>query len=418
MEKILVVTVGGSPQPIENSISHNLPSYIVFLCSDDDPYASTKGSYTMVEKHDGFVSKFNLSKKQYEIQKLTDVDDLESIHNSCSEIIEKITKENPQSTILVDYSGGTKSMSAGLVIAALHFPNVQFTLVKGQRADLEKIKNLTEFSTSIRVGSIRFKDQIFLIGNFIKNYEYDSALKIINTITTSNYSLSNEEHRLLSLYNSACKAFYFWDKFNHQSAFDLLKGIRKHFVKEVVFLEAIIKSLLAFELREKNEKISNYEIVFDLIENAERKATKKLFDDALARIYRALELFIQIYLVHEHNLHTSSIPMEVIPDVMKERVFIEGNMAKLGLFDSFELCGHLKDTMIYASYNENKKRLLSALTKRNTSILAHGIRPITEKDYSDCKFVIEFIKEMISKTEKNETRACEFPGTFIFKEKK
>lgn len=46
MRKVLILTVGGSHEPIVKSIKDTKADYVVFLCSDD--LSTTKGSYTQI----------------------------------------------------------------------------------------------------------------------------------------------------------------------------------------------------------------------------------------------------------------------------------------------------------------------------------------------------------------------------------
>ena len=46
MKKVLILTIGGSHEPIVKSIKDTKADYVVFLCSDDLP--TTKGSYTQI----------------------------------------------------------------------------------------------------------------------------------------------------------------------------------------------------------------------------------------------------------------------------------------------------------------------------------------------------------------------------------
>jgi hypothetical protein len=66
-------------------------------------------------------------------------DDLDQIYLDCSKAIDAVVQRFSNVTITADYTGGTKSMSAALVMAALEFPNVNLQLVSGSRSDLIKV---------------------------------------------------------------------------------------------------------------------------------------------------------------------------------------------------------------------------------------------------------------------------------------
>ncbi|HLA00090.1 MAG TPA: hypothetical protein VJZ24_00465, partial [Thermodesulfovibrionales bacterium] len=89
MKKVLILTVGGSHEPIVKSLKEIKPDYIIFLCSDNSP--AVKGSYTQitdkVEKKNrdcstsflaNIPSQVNLKEETWEIVKIKYFDDLSS----------------------------------------------------------------------------------------------------------------------------------------------------------------------------------------------------------------------------------------------------------------------------------------------------------------------------------------------------
>jgi len=48
VQKILVISVGGSAEPVVSSIRQNRPDRIVFICSDD--LETVRGSYRLVPR--------------------------------------------------------------------------------------------------------------------------------------------------------------------------------------------------------------------------------------------------------------------------------------------------------------------------------------------------------------------------------
>ncbi|MEJ2248891.1 MAG: hypothetical protein P8Y97_04435, partial [Candidatus Lokiarchaeota archaeon] len=99
---VLILTVGGSFQPIISSIQDNNPNKIFFLCSDD--ISTTKGSWRLVNGKGkpciprnennkplpSIVNQLELNKNDYEIIKIKEFDDLEKIYSRSIEIIKEI----------------------------------------------------------------------------------------------------------------------------------------------------------------------------------------------------------------------------------------------------------------------------------------------------------------------------------------
>jgi len=128
---------------------------------------------------------------------------------------------------------------------------------------------------------------------------------------------------------------------------------------------------------------SGYEMVGDLLNNADRRASRGYYDDAVSRIYRAVELFAQTRLKTEHGLDSGDMKLENLPDSLrleyKGRVRDYGRIM-LGLRDDYLLLNRLNDPVGIA-YKRVEKRFDDALTRRNTSIGAHGINPLGREDY-------------------------------------
>ena len=140
---------------------------------------------------------------------------------------------------------------------------------------------------------------------------------------------------------------------------------------------------------------NGYELVGDLLNNAARKAHRRYYDDAVARLYRAMELFAQIRLKRQYNMESGSIPLESLPEALREtyhtRVRENGKLI-LGLNDVYELLNKLGDP-VGTHFVKNREKVLNVLLKRNNSIFAHGTTPLTEEDYDKVKDTLgEFLK--------------------------
>jgi CRISPR-associated protein (TIGR02710 family) len=141
------------------------------------------------------------------------------------------------------------------------------------------------------------------------------------------------------------------------------------------------------ETREEKTGGSGYEVIEDLLLNAERRGTQRRYDDAVGRIYRATELFAQIFLFQNYSIVTGNVDLDRIPPEVADMLMLKSKGSakksiKLGLVDSYRLLAELDDThQIGRLYKEQEKRLWSALEIRNSSILAHGVRPVHSAQY-------------------------------------
>ncbi|MCL6496005.1 MAG: TIGR02710 family CRISPR-associated protein [Ignavibacterium sp.] len=133
--------------------------------------------------------------------------------------------------------------------------------------------------------------------------------------------------------------------------------------------------------------------ITDLIANAQRRAAEGKYDDAVARLYRALEMLGQLEFQKEFKCSTADVKIENIPepfraDVYEKYLDKKDQKIKIPLFGTFDLLAniHNKIGLEFISMSEEIKQILS---QRNNSILAHGFIPLTEKDYSTAHQILE-----------------------------
>jgi CRISPR-associated protein (TIGR02710 family) len=428
-QKILILTVGGSCNPIVTSIKENKPDKVYFLCSDDDRLSSNKGSYNSVigegkvcgndwRKPDkpNIVTQSNLGEEQFSVIKLKYFDDHNYCYKESINLLRNIQKGHPYTDIIADYTGGTKSMTVGLVMAAADLEGITIAVVKGDRTNLIKVDDGTERVKLTRINYASIEKQKQNIELLIHDFDYSSARNVLQKIFTIVSDLPKHLEDELQYYFTVCKAFEAWDKFNHKDALYLLKSLRKKYYKYIIFLENVIESRMYIEENEVTNKLkkSGYEVVEDLLLNSERRAFKRRFDDSVARIYRATELFAQIYLKKEYEQETGNIDVSRLPKELQDKYETrrdKSERVKLGLMDSYNLISDLNDDKIGAIFNENSKRILSSLEVRNMSILAHGFTSVNEDDYKKVQMslVQNFLITCLNTVVKKSNMKLQFP---------
>ncbi len=138
-----------------------------------------------------------------------------------------------------------------------------------------------------------------------------------------------------------------------------------------------------------------------LLLNAERRAKQERYDDAVGRLYRALELLAQIRLLVTYDIKTGDVDIEKLPEPLrneyeKMRSPDKGKI-QLALKKSYELLAEFPNDPIGRLYQENANRIINALETRNNSLFAHGFQPITESDYQKVSEVfVNFIETCIT----------------------
>jgi len=428
--KILVVTVGGSHQPIVTAINSIKPDRVVFICSD-----GPKGSISQVignGKPCKIIEKGVIKEELPNIPILTGLgdrfdkekdilliepDDLYECYSKIRKGLDDLKSENPDASYLADYTGGTKTMTAAFVLAALDL-NIELFLTTGQRENIIKVER-GESTEKISLSQITMERTMSVFfPELIDYYDYGTAaLRIQNLL--SSLELPKAQKKSLRALLNCCQSFDLWDRFEHRGALELIAPLLgcKMLLSSGLFLKRIISSrAILDESYDRSGCIQGhgFEVVEDLVLNSERRARQNRYDDALGRLYRAMELLGQIKLKKDYNILTGSInPDSLPPEILeKSRPRIDDKgILKFGLADSYELLMAFNDP-IGTIYKERKSLILNSLNIRNKSLFAHGFTPISGKEYEEMGGVfISFINDAIrSVIGKNQCKpAVQFP---------
>ena len=120
---VLVCTVGGTPDPVRESINAHKPTHVIFVASPESRKTiaaeiTSKISYTLVDSETITLNDFQ--------DLVTCVKDIrENIPSKLHAM--SLPEDTP---LIADITGGTKSMSAALTLAMMEFPS-RFSYVGG-----------------------------------------------------------------------------------------------------------------------------------------------------------------------------------------------------------------------------------------------------------------------------------------------
>ncbi len=409
MKRILILSVGGSAEPIINAIKKDKSDYVYFLCS-----AGPKGSEITIDgfgdpcgdkrrtkcpacdhefylgnpKGKAIVFQAGLTSSQYDVLTVEDPDDLDECYEKLLKLADMIeTQHGKNCRIIANYTGGTKTMSVTMALVGLLTEKWDLSINIGPRPDLIKVKS---GDVPVRIDKWRVfcQTQIESVRKSIRNFDYAFAHYLITEMLQ--HSLDKTFRIKLLAAAQLCQAFDLWDKFEHDKALALLESYGAYFSQHIITLKQILK---------KQRKVCGYEMVGDLLNNATRKAHRRYYDDAVGRIYRATELFAQIRLKKQYRYDTSNILLTDLPENLQKQYISrvkEKNKLILGLQEDYELLSKLKDH-VGQKYFQQKKEIKDALSYRNNSISAHGLKPLDEDDYRYVKNTLQGFIESVSK---------------------
>lgn len=178
-----------------------------------------------------------------------------------------------------------------------------------------------------------------------------------------------------------------WDIADYGTALQRLREALKEL--DIGFSEPLLADRSELLVRRLKEHLSflgrvrrkdlTVETVVDMVENARRRiADQKRFDDGVARLYRAVEMWHQWGLRERHNISTYDVDWSQVPDRVREQ-FLK-TMEAERLPRALDLTkARALDKILRGDGREDDKVLLDLLQKRNHSILAHGLEPIGEQ---------------------------------------
>ncbi|MGJ3250424.1 MAG: TIGR02710 family CRISPR-associated CARF protein [Elainellaceae cyanobacterium] len=413
MPTILFITVGGSPAPIVTAINSLRPDRVIFICSagprgslsqivgEGTPCEVRKGT-EVIDRLPNIPNQVNLGDRfnaDQDIVLLDDPDDLSEGYQHITYKIREIKQNTPDARLYADYTGGTKTMSLALGAAALDQGITLYLTTSAVRENLfrvERGESTGRASTTLVTVERTLNQEL---PRFLEQYNYAGAIAALTTLL-ANYELSTEQRRRVQALRDICSGFDAWDRFNHLEAWNLLSLKMKQVQDHGLGLKRVLSSREAIDpdfVAPESIPGSGYEIVEDLLLNAERRAHQQSFDDAVGRLYRALELLAQVRLKHGYRIQSGDVDLTQLPEALREHYEKERNprngKIQLALWKSYILLSQFPSDPLGKLFEQESKHLLNALEVRNHSLFAHGFKPITESDYLASGAVIkDFIK--------------------------
>ena len=432
----LVLSCGGSPEPLIFSINKLEPDFIYFLCSND--------SEKEVEE---IIKNSNFSKEKYSIKIVNDHESLDDCFAKSREIIKELEKD--YENIHIDFTGGTKPMVASLVLAAIG-EECSYSYVGTE--DLEgRDKNGLGI---VQDGFEKIKEQkdpydVFAVIEFEKGMDFFNRYQFGAAYTNFDEAIKKLESenlkKLTYLYLDIVDVYSKWDKFNNKTddgrvlisklnkiqnsinnssnIKDYLNDNHPNFISQINENSEFLKLKLSRKGRIKPDDIPYY--LSDLLNNAHRRIEEDKYDDAVARLYRSIELIAQLKLcdygvIDEKNLIINSefkinkLSISNLENI-KVNEFVQGfssynNYRKnfpLALKNSYKLlclmgCDFAEEYLNDEDINNN-------IRSRNGSILAHGLNSINEDKANELySQVLGYAKKAFPDVEKYMEMA-EFP---------
>ena len=424
-ETALILTIGLATEPSIKRINALKPHFVYFIHSKK----SKENALFIIEET-------NISNYKFK-----ELDDHESVDDTFIKALECIRelKENGYE-VIGDFTVGTKPMVAGLVLACIE-EKIEYKYL-GESDDESREDGMGP----VKSGFEKTKDQENPYENYAIN-EFKSGKEFFDkcqfTAARDNFikAESKLKHSVLKertqLFIRIVEFYDSWDKFNDELKIvkeSNIAGVigKTESIKLNIVLEEILddikadKNLLNYfkneipnfyrQMRRNksflDKKISSDNMrknmpyyLPDLINNAERRIKEGKYDDAVARLYRTMELIAQLCLSKYGFLDEDVLNKNKSFYVVRAAVEKRANKTELAALENglykwkgnsrlinFELGNSYRLLEIMSIYRNDEicqfikpivdsyKRISENFKKRNTSILAHGLKPLNENE--------------------------------------
>ena len=434
-EKIeyLIMSVGTSYEPLVLDIQLLQPRRILFLYTE-------KTECTL-----GKIVKYcQLDAIRYSKSEVNETDPLDIYR----EIKSAYLKWSRPDKLYIDFTGGTKSMSAAAAMAGAVI-NVQLIYIGTTQylTDFRKPEPGTEslyyISNPVEIfGDLEIEKALALFDK----YNYSGARKKLKKLKES-VPTPDIRQQLSFVYNLAL-AYEHWDALEFPQAYETMHSLTKEldrdfrlnrnflmmdFLPTLKKQEAILKQLdeLSGILKEKRNmdvlKERDYivPLMFTMYINAEIRRKQEKYDMATLLLYRLLEMIEQRRLAI-YNLYVSQMNYTDISYNLNRQPKLKGTSSderlqmlketvqgikcelfrrnvssylpeQISLLEGFILLLALNDEISEVRSGrpiDKLKRIRSMVYLRNNSIFAHGLGPVSEEDFMKFRaFVIDIFKE-------------------------
>jgi len=382
----LILTMGLSPEPLIFTIQKNMAKYVVFIGTNESLKASV----------DKIIEDTGLKPSQY--NKYEIIDNPNEIGSLCEKFqFAKDWLERQGATeIIADPTGGRKWMSAGAVMAA-SFLGIKMLYVD---ARYENRQIILESMRSIELGNAYDQTGFILAGkgkDDFNDFDFEGAAIHFKNITPTHAHKKEFFAGLARL----CEVLARWDRFEHygngisidfEIAIQQIQTAMKSMPENLMwqnFIHGLIRLKEQIKQSEAQEELNLF-FITDLYLNAERCIVRNRFDDSLARQYRTLESLSQ-YFLKTHQIQTdkpdyTSLTKEQVTEFIKhckDNTLPTKLDLKLGYW-LLKVLGHPVKNLAFGPKQEFKNFTLEKLLQeRNSSILAHGFKPIGKQKATD-----------------------------------
>lgn len=375
MARAMLLTVGLSFRPNDDitqvlaaDIRHVQPDFVLVLCTEE----STANAEETI-RHSGVPA------EQSEILRLPSAENLNDVFSAVNSALRGlIARGYSPEDITVNYTSGTKVMSGAALLAAVinNVAELRYLYAGSGRSEPPSERTVTTRGAAMSA----YRD-LLMARRLLEEMRFQSSRDLL--ARTDRSLLAEPDQATVGALHSIAVGYFHWDNFQYQRFLDATASIPEgQPLAEPFLMEPEARAVIEVLASDIAAGRFSEALFADILNNASRRALEGKFDDAMMRIYRALEVLAQ-HVLAQMDIDTNDLDTRRVPP--RHRVnfealrSMEDGAVRLGLRKSYELLMAL-DTPVGRAFAENEP-LRQALNARRQSILAHGTRPVSTTSY-------------------------------------
>jgi CRISPR-associated protein (TIGR02710 family) len=397
-----LVSVGGTPAPVLHTLKLKRPAHVWYFCSTESrPLADQIQAQLEWRPAPRFIE-------------VARFEELGPCYRELRRKLPDILRETkvPPAEVLVDYTGGAKTMSAALVLAATELFN-QFSYIGGSQRDKQGLGITLDGKERVFYQDNPWRElavrEVERARDLWAGCQFDAAANVLRDAA----GRVPQEQRFETVADVA-EAMAARHRLDFPEAWDLLGRARGKLPllfdgrDDDGLLEFVRSSQALCERCQTKE--AHPDFLRELLDNALRTAAQGRFEDAAARLYRAMEMQGQIWLKAATNGlfvngRCKAADVNKLPAQLKALSCCQPDDCgeiRLGLEDLYRALAALNHDRAKAvvadieakdASGRTRSRWRAATEKRNASILAHGVQAIGRDGFDNMKAIAsEFLE--------------------------
>ena len=366
------------------------------------------------------------------LEKAGDENDADACFGHFDSVLEQLVKDFEPGDIQVDFTPGTKAMSAALVLAAVGRGVPILRYVHGERRDergmvVPGAERVGEIRTSLATA----RGLLDQARTFMRRGDFGAAIELLPDLDGLFAAALFPErfHAETRSLRAAAQIYAAWDRLDYVAAAEAVASHGLEAAGAGEFAPTPEMSEWICRLSRKPPSSSHEEmaaylrvLACDVLANAERRLRDRHFEDALLRAYRVLELVGQIRLFDRGRDSAALSPDDPEIGEFREKLRESGERGfgenRDGLTAPRELAArlldHLGDPLAGRLLGFDGRRKKARTRNRNQSILIHGFSAAAPPEAGPLRDVLAGLAELLKEDDPGAAERLETARSLSF----